>query len=98
MEKRMIIAKLVQIAVITMMNTNLYEFNGTTFLQQAGGPIGLSATCAVAQVCMDEWDSRWIDLLEDQRIETEDMERYMDDIRVFIFALKCGWRWLEDGF
>ena len=22
----------------------------------------------------------------------------MDDIRVFLFALKCGWRWLEEEF
>ena len=22
----------------------------------------------------------------------------MDDIRVFLFALECGWRWLEDEF
>ena len=37
-------------------------------------------------------------LLKNQMVQIEDMDRYMDDIRVFLFALKRGWRWHEDGF
>ena len=47
-EERTLIAMAVQIGVIAMMNTHQYSFNGKTFLQKAGGPIGLRATCAVA--------------------------------------------------
>ena len=51
-------ATMVQIAVLTMMNTHLYEFNGKIYLQQAGGLIGLSGTCAVARVAMNYWDAK----------------------------------------
>jgi hypothetical protein len=38
-----------------VMNTQQYSFNGQTFLQKAGGPIGLRATCAIARVVMKVW-------------------------------------------
>ena len=97
-QERMIVAKMVQIAVITMMNTHLYEFDGRIFLQQAGGPIGLRATCAVARVVMNHWDSLWLKLIKEQNLTTEENDRYMDDVRVFALALKPGWRWDGDGF
>ena len=56
-EKRMIPATGIYIGVIVMINTHVYEFNGETFLQKAGGPIGLRSTCAVARVVMNAWDS-----------------------------------------
>ena len=57
-EERMIVAMAVQIGIIAVMNTHQYSFNGKTFLQKAGGPIGLRSTCAAARVVMNEWDSR----------------------------------------
>ena len=86
----MIIAKLVQIAVITMMNTHLYEFNGKIYLQQQGGPIGLRATCAVARIVMNYWDACWMDMMATQNVETLEEDRYMDDIRIFLLAMKRG--------
>ena len=93
----MIVAKMVQIAVITMMNTHLYEFNGVVFLQQAGGPIGLRATCAVARIVMNYWDACWMELLRDQNLTSEEQDRYMDDVRVFMLSLKAGCRWDNDA-
>ena len=55
-EKRTIIATVVQIGVLTMMNTHVYEFNAEIFLQRVGGPIGLRSTCAEARVTMSHWD------------------------------------------
>ena len=60
-EKRIILATIVQIGVLVIMNTHLYSFDGKIFIQQAGGPIGLRATCAVARVTMNEWDARWLE-------------------------------------
>ena len=91
------IATIVQIGVLVMMNTHLYSFNGKTFIQQGGGPIGLRSTCAVARVVMNEWDAKWMEKLEENNVKVRKSERYMDDIRAFLKALKEGWRWFEGG-
>ena len=93
----MIVFKMVQIAVITMMNTHLHEFNGVVFLQQAGGPIGLRTTCAVGRIVMNYWADCWMEPLRGQHLTSEEQDRYMDDVRVFVLALKAGWRWDNDG-
>ena len=95
-KERAIIATMVQIGVITMMNIHLYEFDGKIYLQQAGGPIGLRASCAVARVIMNHWDSRWMDAMNENNVERDLEDRYMDDIRVVMMCLKAGWRWHED--
>ena len=51
-EKRMIVATVIHLGVLTMINTHMYEFDSEIFLQRAGGPIGLRSTCAVTQVTM----------------------------------------------
>ena len=61
LEERMLVATAVQIGVIAVMNTHQYSFNGKTFLQKAGGRIGLRATCAIARVVMNTWDTRWLE-------------------------------------
>ena len=78
-EERMLIAMAVQIGVIAMMNTHQYSFAGKTFLQKAGDPIGLRATCAV----MNAWDLRWLEMAEENQIRIITGFRYMDDIRIF---------------
>ena len=97
MEKNKIVATIIQIGVLVMMNTHLYSFNGKTFLQKEGGPIGLRSTCAVARVVMNEWDTAWLERLEMNNIVLRKGERYMDDLRAFLRAIKPGWRWHEGG-
>ena len=97
LEKKKMVATIVQIGVLVMMNTHLYNFNGSTFLQCEGGPIGLRATCAVARVVMNEWDARWMNLMKVNNITIMDGERYMDDVRAILKALKPGWRWWDGG-
>ena len=43
------------------MSTHRNSFNGDTFLQKSGGPIGLCATCAVARMVMNMWDTMWLE-------------------------------------
>ena len=97
-QEKAIVATMVQIGVLTMMNTHLYEFDGQIFHQQSGGPIGLRATCAVARIVMNHWDAKWMELMDENNIKRDLEDRYMDDIRVIAMALKAGWRWFEDGF
>ena len=58
----------------------------------------MRGTCAVARVVMNHWDTLWTGLLKSERMSHEEADRYMDDLRVFMLALKMGWRWKEDGF
>ena len=74
----MILATGIYIGVIVMMNTHVYEFNGETFLQKAGRPIGLRSTCAVARVVMNAWDSRWMELVSTNNVKVRKNDRYMD--------------------
>ena len=95
LEKRMVVATVVKVGVLVMMNTHMYTWNGNTFLQKAGGPIGLRSTCAVARVVMNEWDMRWLELCNRSNIKIGKSNRYMDDIRAFLKALREGWRWMD---
>ena len=45
LEKRMIVATVVKIGVLVMMYTHIYTWDGETYLQRAGGPIGLRSCC-----------------------------------------------------
>ena len=94
-EKRMILGMAVQVGIITMMNTHLYSFDGNIYLQKSGGPIGLRATCAVARITMSMWDKRWMNMMEKEGITIITGIRYMDDIRIFLPAIRKGWRWRE---
>ena len=80
LEKRQIVATVIQIGVLTMMGTHVYSFDGNLFLQKAGGPIGLRSTCAVARITMSEWDARWVELMSYNNVELKGKSRYMDDI------------------
>ena len=68
-EKRMVVAMVVKVGILVMMNTHVYSWNGHSYLQRAGGPIGLRSTCAVARVVMNEWDVRWLTLCEVNNIK-----------------------------
>jgi hypothetical protein len=94
-EKRMIVATVVKIMLLVMMNTHIYTWDGETLLQTAGVPIGLRSTCAVARVVMNEWNAKWMDFCKQINIRIGKNNRYMDDIRAFLKALKEGWMWVK---
>ena len=54
-----------------MMNSRLYMFNSKNYIQQAGGPIGLRATCAVARVVMNYWDKKWKEMIVNNNIKRD---------------------------
>ena len=95
-EERLIVAMATQIGVLTMMSTHRYSFAGKTYLQNSGGPIGLRATCAVARVVMNTWDTKWMEMMTTNNLAIITGVRYMDDIRAFLHAIRAGWR-MWDG-
>ena len=95
LEKRKIVATVVQMGVIVLFNSHVYQFGGKFFLQKKGGPIGLRATCAIARVTMLSWDVKWQQIMKENGIEMEACGRYMDDLRAFLYGIRKGWRWWD---
>ena len=91
-EKEEILAQVLAITVDILFKNHLYSFGGNTFRQIKGGPIGLRATCAIARMVMCEWDRLWASKLNDLRIITELIMRYVDDGRIFLHPIRAGWR------
>ena len=46
---------------------------------------------------MGRWDIEWKEKVKNCNIRVEDDGRYMDDARVFMFAIRAGWRWEHGG-
>ena len=58
LEKRKIVAKVMQLAVMAMFTTHLYQFAGKVYHQQLGCPIGLRGTGVIARVVLAMTDRR----------------------------------------
>ena len=52
----------------------------------------MDPTCAVARLVMSMFDVKWLRVLDSLKIRTELCARYMDDGRVVLYPLRCGWR------
>ena len=94
-EKRMIVATVMKIAVLVLFRTHIYEFGGHFYLQKKGGPIGLRSTCALARIIMLWWDEELMSLISSNNLTVEEKARYMDDIRLWLYSIRLGWRWQE---
>ena len=93
----MVMAEVLRLATELMYETHLYNFNGKSYKQQEGGPIGLRSTCALAKVVMGRWDIKWNKRMAANNIMMEDDGRFVDDARVFMYPVRPGWRWIEGG-
>ena len=97
-EKKRIIATVIEIAISVVMATLGYKFMGKHYLQRDGGPLGLRSTACLANLIMKLWDIAWTKLMEREGIEWLLYFRYVDDNRTFLAPLSEGWSWTEDGF
>ena len=75
------------------MTSHIYQFCGRYYLQQNGGPIGLTSTASLASLVMKIWDCMWIKLLDREGIKLWLFFRYVDDVRCFLRPFKEGVRW-----
>ena len=92
-EKRLMVATVMRIAVLTLFRTHTYTFGGRYYLQKAGGPIGLRSTCAIARLVMLWWDEELLQVMVKNNVITDAEARYMDDIRLWLWSIRMGWRW-----
>ena len=97
-EKKIIIGRVIEAAIIMAMSTHLYTFGGETYMQAAGGPIGMRSTACLAAVVMKVWDESWKKLMRREGVIIDLMLRYVDDCRAFMPSLNEGWFWNGRGF
>ena len=93
LDKKRIVATVMEVMINTVMCTHVYSFAGKIFLQCNGGPIGLRSTATLAGLTMKLWDVAFALLLEREQISVDEFFRYVDDVRVFLAPLCEGWRW-----
>ena len=89
-------ARVMKTAVLAIFKAHTYSFGGKFYHQQVGGPIGLRSTCCIARLVMMWWDDELVRAMERMNIKMVDGARYMDDIRVWLHAIRLGWR-IVDG-
>ena len=94
-DKLEILGTVLSIAVTELFKHHYYSFGGATYRQNAGGPIGLRATCAIARLVMQIFDEKWEGVLKRLNIVTWLITRYMDDGRTAMPPFKPGWRMVD---
>ena len=94
-EKRMILAEVMKKAVLAIFKTHTFKFARKYYLQRRGGPIGLRSTCCVARIVMMWWDEEFLEVARRNNIIIIRGARYMDDVRVWLRAVRLGWRWVD---
>ena len=92
-EKRMLLAKVIEIAIKTTFKNHLYQFEGQSYIQAKGGSIGLRLTGVVAKLVMNRWNTRFKELAIQNEITIYLNKTYVDDQNLLMEALEMGKRW-----
>ena len=95
-EKRNMLAKSVEIMIITSMENHVYKFGNEIRRQKEGGPIGLALTGEIAECYMINWDKLFLEKLKSLGISPEIYERFKDDITMMLEVIEKGTKF-EDG-
>ena len=80
-ETRLIIATVVEIAIKILFKNFTYKFGGNFYHQSEGGPIGVRATGAAANLVMENWADLYRKILEDSGLIIHILAGYVDDGR-----------------
>ena len=94
-ELKKIVGLVVEIALRTLFDNFTYKFGGRFYHQRAGGPIGVRATGAAAQLVMELWARCYKKILERSGIIVHLMGGYVDDGRQISTSLEMGMRFDE---
>ena len=79
-----------EVAVVTIFTKHCYKFCEDIYLQQGGGPTGLSSTGSSADVRVTAWARELLRILTDNNVNLEMLFAYVDDIRLVLKALIEG--------
>ena len=95
-QTKKLIGLVAEIATIILFTNFSYKFGGKFYKQSSGGPIGVRATGAVAQLVMENWARRYREILERSGLTVSLMAGYVDDGRQVTSVLKPGMRFCKE--
>ena len=90
LQKKIMIARAMEIVVKTIMSNHLYQFDGKVYKQAEGGPIGMEVTGVLARLVMLWWDQEFLRKLGQLGVSLEFYLRYVDDSNLSAWFLSPG--------
>ena len=98
LEKKKMIAQMIKIGNLVTMESTCYSFGGEIYRQTTGAGIGLRSSACLAKVTMGLCDVKWAKIQAMWSFQAMMFVRYVDDLRIFCYPIKRGWRWTEQGW
>ena len=96
--KRMMLATMAKIAVLAVMDSTFYSFDGNLYKQSEGAGIGLRASACMAKILMSVIDRQWATVQLSWSLIVTIYMRYIDDLRIYIYPITAGLSWTEYGW
>ena len=97
LQQRMMVAWTLMKGVEVVMGSHFYRFCGKAYHQQAGGPIGLELSQALARLVMLWWDGEFLQRCQRAGISREMYLRYLDDVNMITRCLPAGTVYRDGG-
>ena len=95
-QAKKLIGLVAEIAIIILFTNFSYKFGGKFYKQRSGGPIGVRATGAIAQLVMENWARSYKEILEKSGLTVSLMAGYVDDGRQITSVLQPGMRFCKE--
>ena len=92
-----LMAIMLEISVSFFFDNFIYTFGGKEYLQCSGGPIGARLTMCISRLMMQDWWEKFVEILDDSKIDYKMSALYVDDGRIVIEILKLGVRFDEES-
>ena len=94
---KLIAAIVAEIAIKALFKNFCYYFGGKLYLQSDGGPIGVRATGAAAQLVMEHWARIYRKILENSGLVVAILAGYVDDGRQLTSILDPGMIYVDEN-
>ena len=89
-EQKLVMGCCLEIATVTLFTRHTYKFCGDIYLQQGGGPTGLSSSGSAADIRVTAWAKELIRILTKNGIPLKLIFAFVDDLRLALAGLKKG--------
>ena len=93
LEKRRLVAKVIEVGVLSVMRNHVYRWRDKIWIQTLGVPIGLRLSGVVGRITMDHWRLEMCRLMKENAMVEYLLEKYVDDCEVLTENLAPGTRW-----
>ena len=95
-EKKIILSICVEQGLLAAMEGHLFVWHKNVMKQEEGLGIGSDLTRAVARLVMLDWDQKFLNLAQENKLKYHMYSRYVDDTVNGVEALAPGMRWGEE--